>query len=525
MTAPERGLVRGKGKRARAWQSDAYDAIESIGELGFAVLMKARVIGSGDLRLMRRVDGKLVPVTRDPQPPLDDPEGEPVPPSSNDLLAIACDEEFKGSLGGKAALLRLFALHREVAGECHLAGVEGDDGWRVLSVEELQKGATTNEWELVPPQANGTQSSGSRTPLPAGSFVATWHEPAPRNSADAWSPLRPLLNNTIAEILDVQNSIRAIARSRTIADLVILASEVQFGSADEASDGDGDDFDDLSAEFGEHYGMPVEPDGDPLPPMILRMPHKFMRDGFKKVSLAREFDRFSLELRKDERDRLALGLDLPPEMLLGKKGLSHWMGWNLDEEFLVKHVTPGGDEGAAFFTWAYLQPRLLPDLGEEAAGEYLYVYDVSGIAVKPDLSGNAKDVHAAGALSDAALLRSTGFDEADGVTDEERRTRLLWATASAEPAALGLLAPLLGFDDAQCAVLAQLVELGTRNAGAGSEPSQTTGPDTATPDNSAPDGPTTDPTTADPGAPDQAAASVFRVVTPADLLAHLSRTS
>lgn len=502
----------GRRARARKWQSDAYDLLESIPELGFALMMKASTAGQGELKVRRRTeDGGWRDVTGVPAPPVDDPEGEPIPPDPADVAAIRVRDRLKGPQGGYQSLIELFVLHREVAGECRLVGRDDQDGerWEIFSVEQCvrERGA----WLLVDPGDTDGVSVGSaakKEPL-TGAFVEVWRRPAPRNTNDAWSALRPLIPTGL-ECVDVSNSIRAIGRSRTIADLLVVSEGMTFGTTDEMSDGE-DDFDVLVDEFATHYGTPIEPDGDPIPPMMLQLPYKFMRDGIKKISLAREFDRFSLELRRDERDRFALGLDMPPEMLLGKKGLSHWMGWNLDQDFVVKHLMPAGGAAAEFFTSSYFQPRLAVEplsgeqggveLGEKVAAEFVLEYDPTPIAVKPDLSQNAKDVHRAGVLSDDALLRSTGFSDEDGVTDSEMRDRLLYLTAASSPQAFGVLAPLLKFAPDEVAVIEKLIDLTTPSKGQGQAGGDQTSGD------GMPVGPTTDPGTAKQAVPEQAAAS------------------
>lgn len=510
MARPDRGaLGKARKQKARKWQSDAYDLLESIPELGFALMMKAATCGQGELKVRRRTeDGTWRDVTGVPAPPVDDPEGEPVPPDPADVAAIRVRDGLKGPQGGYQALVEAFTLHREVAGECRLVGRD-EVGWEIYSVEECVQ--DRGQWMLVDPGDIDSASLGvsAKKELLGDAWVEVWRRRAPRNTKDAWSALRPLVQTGL-ECIDVSNSIRAIGRSRTIADLIVISEGMTFGSQDELADGE-DDFDALVDEFAEHYGTPIEPDGDPIPPMLLQLPYKFMRDGLKKISLAREFDRFSLELRRDQRDRFALGLDMPPEMLLGKKGLSHWMGWNLDQDFVVKHINPAGGDAAAFFTAAYFVPRLAVEplsdvdggtpVGETVAAEFRLEYDPTPIAVKPDLSQNAKDVHRAGVLSDGALLRSTGFADEDGVTDAEERERMLRYTAAGSPQAFGVLAPLLGFSVEECAVIEKLVDLTTPSKQDG------TSGDQAQPVDGAPVGPTTDPGTADQGGPTQAAAA------------------
>lgn len=506
MARPDRAVgASARKQKARKWQSDAYDLLESIPELGFALMMKAATCGQGELKVRRRnEDGTWRDVTGVPQAPA---EGEPVPPDPADVAAIRVRDGLRGPQGGYQALVELFALHREVAGECRLVGRD-DIGWEIYSVEQCVQ--ERGSWMLVDPGATDATSIGvSAKKEPLGSaLVETWRRHAPRNTNDAWSALRPLISTGL-ECVDVSNSIRAIGRSRTIADLIVISEGMTFGAQDELSDGE-DDFDALVDEFAQHYGTPIEPDGDPIPPMLLQLPYKFMRDGLKKVSLAREFDRFSLELRRDQRDRFALGLDMPPEMLLGKKGLSHWMGWNLDQDFVVKHVMPAGGDAAEFFTTAYFQPRLAvepldgvdggTEVGEAVAAEFRFEFDPTPIAVKPDLSQNAKDVHRAGVLSDEALLRSTGFGDEDGVTDAESRERMLRFIATGSPQAFGVLAPLLGFTAEECAVIERLVDLTTPSNGQGG-----TATDPGQSGDGVPVGPTADPGTAKQGAPDQAA--------------------
>lgn len=78
-------------------------------------------------------------------------------------------------------------------------------------------------------------------------------------------------------------------------------------------------------------------------------------------------------------------------------------------------------------TTEYLWP-ILSEMGYEGSDvtRYSICYDIDHLITRPSLSGDAKDLYAAGAISEETLRRATGFDESDA---PEKPMSLARATA------------------------------------------------------------------------------------------------
>ena len=112
--------------------------------------------------------------------------------------------------------------------------------------------------------------------------------------------------------------------------------------------------------------------------------------------------------------RFALGMDLPPEQVLGmssnggtgggnSNGVSHWGAWQVEESTIKLHIEPMLDTIVSALTLGYLRPAL----GDN--DDAVIVYDTSALRLRPDRSKEAFELYDRGLLSVDALLRENGF--------------------------------------------------------------------------------------------------------------------
>jgi hypothetical protein len=119
-------------------------------------------------------------------------------------------------------------------------------------------------------------------------------------------------------------------------------------------------------------------------------------------------------LRDEAIRRLALGLDAPPELLLGTGGMNHWGAWLVMEDVVTTHLEPPLALICDALTTQYLWPVLIDQgLTQAQAHEYVIWYDVSDLVVRPNRASDAMALHSKGVISSDALLNATGFDESD----------------------------------------------------------------------------------------------------------------
>lgn len=149
-------------------------------------------------------------------------------------------------------------------------------------------------------------------------------------------------------------------------------------------------------------------------PLTLTVPDESI-EKFRHITFSTPFDAEARSLREEAIRRLALGQDAPPELLLGTAGMNHWGAWLVREDVVTTHIEPPLALICDALTSQYLWPVLMEQgMSEEEVQQYVIWYDVSHMVIRPDQSGDAKDLNRAGVLSNAALLAAAGFDESDG---------------------------------------------------------------------------------------------------------------
>lgn len=142
---------------------------------------------------------------------------------------------------------------------------------------------------------------------------------------------------------------------------------------------------------------------------------------FRFMTMAGPLDAEARALRDEAIRRLALGQDCPPELLLGVAGMNHWGAWLVREDVVTTHLEPPlaliCDAITTQFLWPVLEQ---PENGVEDPHEYVIWYDVDHLITRPNRSQDAVVVHGAGALSDSALRDAAGFDETDAPDDDPK---------------------------------------------------------------------------------------------------------
>jgi len=143
-------------------------------------------------------------------------------------------------------------------------------------------------------------------------------------------------------------------------------------------------------------------------------------------------------LRAECIQRIAIGLDLPPEVLLGKGGANHWSAWQIDEDSWKAHLQPVAQSLVDDLTGGYLRPSMRSG-GVADWDRYAIVYDASEIIQHPDRARDAKDLWDRGAINWEALREAGGFDENDEMSEEEYQ---LWVGIKLGDASLATGGPV-----------------------------------------------------------------------------------
>ncbi|MET7720668.1 hypothetical protein [Streptomyces mirabilis] len=419
MTAPARpraeltaSAARYTARRLRAkpvdgsWQERAWLFYDETPEVRFAARWYSNAMGRAKLFAGRRdKEGNVVPL----------PPGH----RASELVA-----EIAGGPNGQSQLLGSFGPHLVVPGEAWIIvrPKENSDtaDWRVLSTQEVKPQGNKLVAEIDGEEVAIPGAEDDTTPLDSDEPVAirVW-ESHPRRHLEADSAVRSSLG-LLEELKLLNAAVAAIARSRLTGRGIVLVPQ---GTKFPTTPNQGDEEDDLIEVL-----MTVaetaykEPDSAAATvPIILEVPADQIPN-IKRLTFESDFDTLAIQLREEAITRFANGLEVPAEILLGQGDINHWGQWALKDEAITLGVEPKLGTVTHALTTQYLQPLLEAENVEDAQ-ECLVWADTSPLRVRTNRAETALKVHEAGAISDAALRRETGFTDADAPDDAERARR------------------------------------------------------------------------------------------------------
>lgn len=411
---PSKAAKAAKELRAEKWQDTAWEFYDLVPEFRSGCNWIGNIASKAELYVTR--NGKRIT------------EGPAV-----DLLA-----SMYGGREGQSEMLRLLALHFSVPGESFLVlysegeGENQVDQWYTVSPGEIKtKGQVV---ELFGDE------------LPSDAFILRLWRPHPRSQKKPDSPTRSLLA-VLSEIDKLTQHLAAQIDSRlTSAGVLIVPSEISLGRMPQQSN-DGDETEgsrdteitasDVMQELADIAATALEDrqSAEALVPLILQVPGEFV-DKVKHLTFWSEFDAESRAMMERAIGRLALGMDMPPEILTGSMGeMNHWNAWGVEEASIKAHTEPLLQVLTASLTTGFFRPMLELEQGLEGdPSEYSIEADTSQIRLRPNRSKEAFELYDRGELTRAALLREAGFDpEGDAPTPEEVTKWLLRKTALGSP--------------------------------------------------------------------------------------------
>lgn len=425
----QKKMKKGFGK-GQSWQNDAWDMFDLVGEARFLATMLANRMSQAQFYIGQ------VP---------DDPTEEPVPVENNPALTDIL-EALGGSASARSQMFTRLGINLFVTGDGWLVGIprhrmpdsfltgpldepdvdielllppeELDDTidittlhWRVFSVNEVS-GTAGGEVTLRMGESAEDQLIISPDEL---MMVRVWRS-HPRKWWEADSPIRSSLP-VLRELVGLTMRSSAEIDSRLAgAGLLIVPHGAARALAVAAGIEDPDNAPDQFTEaLMEAMLTPIadRSSASAVVPLVVTVPDELV-DKFVFMDFAKPLD----EMQPDRVDqavrRLALGLDAPPELLLGTGGMSHWGAWLVLEDVVSTHLEPPLALIADALTTQYLWPVLMGQgMSADEARRYVIWYDVSDLVVRPTRAADAQSMHAAGVISDASLRMANGFDDSD----------------------------------------------------------------------------------------------------------------
>jgi hypothetical protein len=151
-----------------------------------------------------------------------------------------------------------------------------------------------------------------------------------------------------------------------------------------------------------------------LVPIMIGVPSDIPKEALQwLVPPGTSFDPNVVPLRDNNIRRLALGMDAPPEVLLGAKGLSHFGAWSVEGEFIRLQIAPMLRLIAQALTVAY---------GIE------YTFSTAPLTIRPNLAVEAQALFDREAIGDATLRSATGFSDEDAIKFASKDDEALYYT-------------------------------------------------------------------------------------------------
>lgn len=480
---PSNSLVasaaRYPGKAARIynqkqdWQTECYRHYNICGEARQAADFLGHSLSRSILKMARKTKDGLEVQTEGP---------------AVDLL----DELFNGS-DGQSQMLEAVGIHLTVAGECYLVGRQiqpeenhptSDTIWEIVSVLEMH--VTGNTWSI----RYGDDQKEIR--LDEEDVVIRIWTPNPAKRIEAHSPFRSLLP-ILVEIEYLTKRVFAMVQSGlTGAGVWPLPQSLTFPPPPPV-DGKPQTYTNeaegamlsIGGAMMRVINDPASPEA--VVPTIIQVPDEAMQYIKEPIHFWSPLDQEARELRREAIVRFAVGINLPPEQVLGmsansgtgggnSNGVSHWGAWQIEESTIKMNVEPMLNTVVNAVTMGYIRP-----ITQDPAD--VTIYDTGALRLRPDRSKESIELYDRGLLSLSAMLRENGFDPADQMSEEEFHDWLLRkiASGSATPEMVYAAAEKLGLD------LGPLPELHYPQHDIGSDPS---GPNESRPDPSLEDHPT-----------------------------------
>lgn len=428
LVAAARRISGRKMKRAQPerWQDEAWAMYDEVGELRFVANTLAAAASRARIFAARLPAG-----SEDPSPIEEDDDEEGALAASASVHAIG------GGVLGRAELIRRLVVQLFVPGDGWLIGLPpgvldtgspsdtapgitplGEDrgpvrldelSWHALSVDEVAVRAGKVALNIGDQQPR-------EIPEDDVMLIRVWR-PHPRKWWTADSPVRSNLP-VLRELVGLTKHVGANIDSRLAgAGLLVLPNSVEVvgnaATTETAGEEPSHPFVDALIEA---MTTPLadRDSASAVVPLTIKVPDEVAaqigQDNLIRFSTP--FDEAAKELRDEAIRRLALGLDAPPEVLLGLGSTNHWSAWQIEEATVKTHIEPLLALVADALTTDYLWP-VLAEAGVEDARDYIVWFDTHDLTLRPNRTQEAGDLYDRGELAGHALRRESGFDESD----------------------------------------------------------------------------------------------------------------
>jgi hypothetical protein len=388
-----------------SWQERALSYIDLIPELSYASNFYARMLNQ--LRIF---------------PAILDDEGTPQP--VEDERAIEILQRIHDPGGGISQILSNYGRLMMITGEGTLFGREletADEVWSFVWNDELE--VTRNSDQSVKfvvwkPDATQTGTKYAWDTQGGAIGYRMW-TPHPRRSGEATSPMRSVLQ-IAEEMLTLTDSVMATATSRKTEGILCLPQNLSPGPI--AAEGDEDPKQDpFMEDLTNHLVAQVENAGSPeaAAPFVLWGDGELIQQAKMLWMHDRQNDFAEIGLRAEARDRMALGMDMPPEALKGLGDSNHWAAKQIKEDMWASHGVGKASQFCTDLCASYYRPALRAE-GVTDAEKIIIAYNDDQVVSLTDRSEDADAAIKVEAIGHRGYRKWKGIPESLAPSAEEK---------------------------------------------------------------------------------------------------------
>lgn len=412
---PERWskATKAQGKES-AWQAEAWHMLELVGELSFAMLWKTALLSRFRL------------IASDLDPETGKPTGSTENKAARDVV-----RQIAGGTTGQSQLLSRLAPLLMIPGEGFLVIIYpgGEEQWHILGRDEVKSQGD---------QVKLLLSDGTTYLMdPENDSISRIWRQDPRQSWLAWSPTKAALP-ILQEIVRMSQNIEGAGKSRQAGNgLLIIPQEISLpttGAPTGTPDPDAPSLPtpapptpqfaspgDVRTALQEAMSTAI---ADPssaaaLVPIIMTAKGEHIGN-IKHIRFDSEVSEKAQAAREAAVRRLAMTLDMPPEVLLGLADLNHWSLYGVEEEAVRWHASPEMELICDSFTRELLRP-LVND------PTVVVWYDTSDVDAEPDQAEKVGKAYELGVANSAAYARELGLSDTDTYDLETKEGLIAWA--------------------------------------------------------------------------------------------------
>lgn len=404
----------------QSWQKEAWNYRSMIGELRYAFRLLARSTAKVRFYVAAERAWPDGPTPLDVEP---DPDSDESPAHDLDAQLVADAVHNFNRLpmtSDPDGFTARLAENLAVTGEAWVH-IDAEDRFQVRSVTEVTASQDGRVTLATLPGAGS--NAGRQINADTESLLRCW-VPDPEWGQLADAPMRALLD-VAEDVVLAGREQRTAARSRLASNGILFISESMSVSR-ARTDEDEDEGDTFMRDLTAAMLAPISDDADSgaVVPIVVRANPDDIEKA-KHLVLSRADSDQLIGRQSTALLRLLRGLDIQPEQVDGVGNGNHWSAWAIEARSIRDQVQPAAQTLATCLMQAFLRPAL-ESLGHppEQIDRVTIAVDVSPLSENPNRGQDARDAHAALAISDDAFRTALGFDDDDKPDDDERLYRM-----------------------------------------------------------------------------------------------------